>query len=67
MDPIHIWYVYLHLSHMYLIFMVNVGRYTIHGSYGIMMLSPTATGMDLCVCVCVESMSPKKDLLAKMS
>ena len=27
---IHVWYIYLHL----LILMVNVGRYTIHGSYG---------------------------------
>ena len=29
---IHVWYIYLHA---WLIFMVNVGRYIIHGSYGI--------------------------------
>ena len=28
---IHVWYIYLH---EWLIFMVNVGKYTIHGSYG---------------------------------
>ena len=39
MDPdypnshrIHVWYIYLH---EWLIFMVHVGKYTIHGSYGI--------------------------------
>ena len=29
---IHVWYIYLHL----VIFMVNVGKYTIHGSYGVL-------------------------------
>ena len=29
---IHVWYIYLH---EWLIFMVNVGEYTIHGWYGL--------------------------------
>ena len=28
---IHVWYIYLHLVDL---FMVNVGKYTIHGCYG---------------------------------
>ena len=28
---IHVWYIY---THIWLIYMVNVGKYTIHGSYG---------------------------------
>ena len=28
---IHVWYIY---TYIWLIYMVNVGKYTIHGSYG---------------------------------
>ena len=34
---IHVWYIYLH---EWLIFMVNVGKYTIHGCYGVFQTPP---------------------------
>ena len=32
---IHVWHIYLHESHEWLIPMVNAGKFTIYGSYGI--------------------------------
>ena len=42
---IHVWDIYLHLVDF---FMVNVGKYTIHGSYGILDLHATMGIMELC-------------------
>ena len=32
---LHVWYIYLH---NWVIFRVNVGKYSIHGAYGVLML-----------------------------
>ena len=45
---IHVWYIYLHFQ-IWLIYMVNVGKYTIHGSSGIgwsSILARTGTSAD---------------------